>query len=213
MHSIFKLNPQLFTTDKAVIYGAGKSGKNLRKKLYSMGLDIHAFVDSDEHKTGTFCDEKIVYGTDWLKENKAACIIPSGYQEYIYMACRRNHIENLFLDFREGYELMLLDETCAQNLFVPADELTGKKVYILGTDKYSRRLFLLLYSMNCNIVIEGFLKYSLDKKITDDSIFNHKLVCPDMLPDENIAVLVSKSISDLMEYKEFSEQCYFEDLF
>lgn len=213
MHSIFKLNSQLSTANKIAIYGAGKSGRNLKTKLNHMGSDIHVFIDSDYLKLGMVCDGKIIYGINWLKENHAACIIPSGYQEEIYLDCKKNKIENIFLDFRDGCEVALSEETKTQSLFVPIEDLIDKKTYILGTGKYSRRLFILLSSISDSLYIEGFLKFSLDKKYIGKSIYNHKIFCHNEISDKNIAILVPKSISELTEYENLNEYCYFENLF
>lgn len=191
MRNIFKLNPQVSMASKIAIYGAGKSGRNVKKKLNHMGIDVHAFIDSDELKMGTICDGIMIHEINWLKENNAICIIPGGFQEEIYMVCHKNSIKNLFLDFKEGFEVILA-ETTTQSLYALTDEIRKKKIYILGTGKYSRRLFILLNSVYDNIKIEGFLRFSLDKNYTGNSIFNHKIFNYTELADDNIAIFSTK---------------------
>lgn len=210
MRSIFIVNPKLIQSDKIVIYGAGRMGKKLKNRLLKAGINVFGFVDSDKLKRGTICDGKQVYDMDWLKTSSSACVIPTGYQEEIYKMCKNSGISDIFLDNNSESYGFTVPEDCDNVLYCGNSELLTKKAYVLGTGKYSRRLFILFSSLNINVEMGGFLQFSLDKPSDIKYVFNQKVMLPKDELDKDSCILVPRSIYELCEYSDYAENCWYE---
>lgn len=110
MKKLFLINSEIDRFEMKVIYGAGKEGQLLCKKLQEEGLEIDFFADSNPQIHGTSILGIEVVSMEWLKQmrDRTAVLLSKGYQEQIYSMLMDHGIENIFLSHVENG--MILDD-------------------------------------------------------------------------------------------------------
>lgn len=104
MKKLFLINSDIDKFEMKVIYGAGKEGQLLCKKLQEEGLEIDFFADSNPQIYGTSIFGIEVISLERLKQmrDQTAVLLSKGYQEQIYNMLMKEGIHNMFLSHIEN---------------------------------------------------------------------------------------------------------------
>lgn len=104
MKKLFLINPQIYEFEYKVIYGAGKEGQLLYKRLQNDEFEISYFADSNPQIQGMRIMGIEVISLETLKSmnEKTAVLLSKGYQEQIYSMLISHGIKNIFLSHVEN---------------------------------------------------------------------------------------------------------------
>ena len=178
-----------FDKRQAVIYGAGKTGRQVLSFLQSAGIEVLCFIDSDKVKIGERIENILIMDVTFLaKLPESAYVVEAGYcyremEETIskYIGAKKRFywekpFDNLRLSIVRGLDIFLPDMMGFQECF------KGRKYYLYGSDT--------MVLEECRDVLDLL---GIETEIVSDDVDSTNVEClEELVYEDNYLILVAE---------------------
>lgn len=176
-----KINETIRNSSSTYIYGAGNAGRKTLQILRRHGVEVDAFVDSDNEKIGKSFHCIPIIGKDNLDKNDVVVVSTIYYDEICQALAGVVETDNVFVDYRnsrpgprclsfDNMNMLWLEkdgkrypEQIWNSIAVFNTEFFGKEIFVCGVGKVAKQLkdILTLLGIQNKCIAEPEMIYDL----------------------------------------------------